>query len=275
MLSRALEYTFVSDFGGGDPRLLFASVDWTVVPDALTLRIGQLKRPFSRPFLALASQLSMVDRPLPVGPAAFGDDADVGVMLHNGTAGAFEYAVGVFHGAGPGMPSAPVHPLLAARIGYQTAGSELYRESDIEGGPPRFGFAAAGLVDFDGDGDRASFASGLVDVAFKADGLALTSAIYVGSHQDGPRWWDRDAVALGHYAQVGYVIGGRVEPVIRLSSVLPAGAGNDRHELAGGLNLFFRGHALKWQTFVTSDLQPRDGRDTRDVRVQSQLGLAF
>ena len=67
------------------PRLLFLNVDYTIVPDWLTVRVGQFKRPFSRPFITLASQLSMIDRPLTVGPSVFGDNADIGVMLHNGT----------------------------------------------------------------------------------------------------------------------------------------------------------------------------------------------
>jgi len=39
--------------------------------------------------------------------------------------------------------------------------------------------------------------------------------------------------------------------------------------------VFFRGHAFKWQTFVSVRFQPRDGRDTHDMRLQSQLSLAF
>lgn len=275
VFSRALRYTFVADFGGGGPRLIFLNVDYTFVPGWLSLRVGQFKRPFSRPFMTLASELSMIDRPSTVGPGVFGDNADIGVMLHNGTNGPFEYAVGVFNGTGPGVVPDRVHPLVALRVGYNTGGLNPYSESDLEGGAPRFGIAAAGLIDLDADGDNESFTSGLVDVMFKARGLSLSSALYAGSRQDGPRWSDQRLTAFGHYTQLGYVIARRFEPVARYSFVRPGGEGNDQHDVAGGLNVFFRGHAFKWQTFVSVRFQPRDGRDTQDMRLQSQLSLAF
>lgn len=275
VFSKDLRYTFVADFGGGDPRLTFLNVDYTFVPGRLSLRVGQFKRPFSRSFMALASELALIDRPLPVGPGVFGDNTDIGVMLHNGTTGRFEYAVGVFGGAGPGVVAGRVHPLVALRVGYNTGGLQPYRESDLEGGAPRFGVAAAGLFDLDADGDDESFASGAVDVMLKFRGLSLSSALYAGSRQDGPRWSDQRFGAFGHYTQLGYVIARRFEPVVRYAFILPGGGGNDQHDVAGGLNVFFRGHAFKWQTSVSVRVQPRDGSDTRDTRLQSLLSLAF
>jgi EmrB/QacA subfamily drug resistance transporter len=269
-----LRYMFVAEFGGGTPRLLFLDVDYTIVRDWLSVRVGQFKRPFSRPFIAFASQLSMIDRPSTVGPKVFGDDADVGVMLHNGTSGRFEYAVGIFNGTGPGVIPDRVHPLVALRAGYNTGGLDPYVESDLEGGAPRFGIAAAGLLDFDADGDNESFTSGLVDATFKAHGLALSSALYVGSRQHGPRWSDRRFSAIGHYTQLGYVIAHRFEPVVRYSVLLPNGEG-DEHDVAGGLNVFVHGHAFKWQNFVSVRFRPGDGSDTPDIGFQSQLSLAF
>lgn len=275
VFDKNLNYMFVTDFGGEKPRLLFLNVDYTFVPDWLTVRVGQFKRPFSRPFVTFASQLSMIDRPLTVGPGVFGDNADIGVMLHNGTSRRFEYAVGVFNGTGPNVIPARVHPLIAMRVGYNTRGSSPYTESDLEGGAPRFGVAAAGLFDFDADGDHESFTSGLVDVMFKAHGFSLSSALYAGTRQAGPRWSDQRLAAFGHYTQLGYVIAKRFEPVVRYSLLLPVGEGNDKHDIAGGLNLFFRGHALKWQNSVSLRFQPGDGLDVQDVLIQSQLSLAF
>lgn len=275
IFSRNLRYTLVAEFSGKSPRLVFLNVDYTFVPAWLSLRVGQFKRPFSRPFMTLASELAMIDRPSPVGPGAFGDDADIGVMLHNGTTGRFEYAVGIFNGAGPNVLPDRIHPLVAVRVGYNTAGLMPYSESDLEGGAPRFGVAAAGLVDLDADGDRQSFASGLVDVMFKARGWSLSSALYAGSRQAGPRWTDQRFSAFGHYTQLGHVIARRFEPVVRYSFVLPGGEDDDRHDVAGGLNVFFRGHAFKWQTVVNARFQPRDGRASPDLRLQSQLSLAF
>lgn len=274
VLSEDLRYTLVAELGGGEPRLLFANLDYALVNDWLTIRVGQFKRPFSRPFIALASQLSMVDRPMTVGPRVFGDDADIGVMLHNEGAGPFEYAVGVFNGTGPNVVPKRAHPLLALRVGYNSGGLEPYRESDLEGGAPRVGVAAAGLIDLDADGDDESFTSALVDVVFKAHGFSLSSAVYAGTRQVGPRWSSQHVSALGHYTQLGYVIAKRFEPVARYSLLLSEGR-NDQHDLAGGLNVFVRGHALKWQNFVSVRVQPGDGRYTQDVLLQSQLSLSF
>lgn len=273
VFSKDLQYMLVAEFGGG-PRLLFLNVDYALVRDRLTVRVGQFRRPFSRSFLTFASQLSMIDRPMTVGPTVFGDNLDIGLMLHNGAAGRFEYAVGVFNGAGPNVVPDRVHPLIAARVGYNTGGLNAYSESDLEGGPARVGVAAAGIVDFDMDRDGDSFASGLVDLMIKAGGFSLSSAVYVGSRQHGPRWADQRLSAVGHHTQLGYVVARRFEPVVRYAVLLPRGAGS-QHDVAGGLNVFFRGHRFKWQNVASVRIQPHDGRDGLDVRFQSQLTLAF
>ena len=273
LLGGDLRTTLVAEFSGKTPRLTFLNVDYTFLPGRLSLRVGQFKRPFSRSFMTLASELATIDRPAPVG--VFGDNADIGVMLHNGTTGRFEYAVGVFNGAGPDVAPIRVHPLVAARVGYNTAGSQPYSESDLEGGAPRLSVAAAALVDLDADGDDESFTSGLVDVMLKVRGLSLSSALYAGTRQAGPRWTNQRFSALAHYTQVGHVIAGRFEPVVRYSFVLPRGDGDGQHDVTGGLNVFFRGHAFKWQTFVSARFQPHDGRSAPDMRLQSQLSLAF
>ncbi len=275
VLLRDLRYTFIADFADATPRLVFANVDYTVVRDRLAVRVGQFKRPFSRSFLTPGSELSMIDRPSTVGPGAFGDNADLGVMLHNGTASRLEYAVGVFNGAGPNAVPSRVHPLLAARVGYNTRGTKPYTESDLDGGAPRFGIAAAALVDFDRDGDGNSFTSGLVDMTFMVRGFALSSAAYARARPTGSRWSNQRLSALGHHTQLGYVIAKRVEPVVRYAVVVGGGEPAVRHDVAGGFNVFLRGHAIKWQTFVTAGLGSRDGRSSADLRLSSQLGVAF
>lgn len=56
--------------------------------------------------------------------------------------------------------------------------------------------------------------------------------------------------------------------------MLHAGAA-PAHDLAGGLNVYLRGHAIKWQTSVSARLDTRDGRPTTDLHLSSQLGVAF
>jgi hypothetical protein len=274
ILTRDLRYLVLADLGGKGPRLTFLTVDLPVVPDWLIIRAGQFKRPFSRAFLTGAGHLALIDRPLTVGPDVFGDDADVGVMLHDGATGPLEYAVGVFGGSGPGLSSNPIHPLLAARVAASMDGLDPYVESDVRGGAPRFGATAAALVDLDADGDGASFASVLVDLMLKAHGLTVTSALTVGWRQTGPRWQDQAFWALGHSTQVSQVVTDWLEPVARYAFLMPAD-GADRHEVSAGLNVHLFGRALTWRNDVSLSLHTADGREVHDVRVQSQLDLSL
>jgi len=272
VFSRDLRYLLVAELGG-EARLLFLTVDYTLVQNWLAVRVGQFKRPFSRSFITMASELSMIDRPLTVGSNVFGDSVDVGAMLHNGSSGPFEYAVGVFRGSAAGDLPDRVDPLLAVRVGYHTRDLDGYRESDLDGGPPRFAIAAAGLIDFDADRDHESFSSGVVDVLLEAYGFSITSAFYIGARQGGPSWSQQHLGAIGHHTQLGYVIAGRVEPVIRYAFLMPTGADDDQHDVAAGLNVYFQGHALKAQVSVSARFL--EGRDTPDIHLQSQLSLAL
>lgn len=266
--TRDLRYMLVAELGGGDLRLLFLHLDYTLVPDWLTVRVGQFKRPLSRSFLTMASQLSMIDRPITIGPRVFGDSVDTGVMLHDGSSGAFEYAVGVFSGAELGAIPERLRPVVAARLGLNTDGLSGYTESDLEGGPPRFGIAIAGLADLGGNRDGEPFVSGVVDLTLKAYGLSLASALYVGARRSG----STESATLGHSTQIGYVIAGVVEPVVRYAFVLPS-EGPGRHDLAGGLNVYFEGHALALRTSVAVRLEGT--ADAPDVLLQSQLALSL
>ena len=98
----------------------------------------------------MAGQLALIDRPLTVGRDAFGDDVDVGVALHNGTTGRFEYSLGVFAGTDAGARADRIDPLLSLRVGYNHGDLDGYSESDLDGGPlrlgpPRRGGASAGV----------------------------------------------------------------------------------------------------------------------------------
>lgn len=268
-----LRYTLVVDFGGGDPRLLFANVDATLVPGWLSVRAGRFKLPFSRSFITMAGQLALIDRPLTVGRDAFGDDVDVGVAVHNGTTGRFEYSLGLFAGTDAGARADRIDPLLSLRVGYNHGDLDGYSESDLDGGPLRLGVAAAALVDFDADGDHASFTSALVDVMLEAHGLAVSSAVYVRGRQHGQRWPQQRLSAVGHHTQLSYVIAQRVEPVLRYALIRPFDGGETLHDLTGGLNLYFEGHALKLQTEVSARF--RGGQPAPDVRLETQLTVAL
>lgn len=273
VFSRNLRYLLVAELAGTSARLLFLTLDYTLVPDWLTVRVGQFKRPFSRSFITMASQLSMVDRPLTVGPAVFGDGVDVGVMLHNGTEGNLEYAVGVFRGGAPGATPERVAPLVAVRVGYNLGRVDGYSESDLTGGPLRLGVAAAGLLGFTGAGAQDTFRSGLVDLTLKAHGFSAALSLYAGDRDAEPDAPTQHVRGFGHSLQLGYVIAGRVEPVLRYAFLAHPGAADAQHDLAGGLNLYLHGHALKLQTFVSARL--REGQGTPTWLLQAQLSAAL
>ncbi|MBL8948030.1 MAG: hypothetical protein JNK45_32950, partial [Myxococcales bacterium] len=98
--------------------------------------------------------------------------------------------------------------------------------------------------------------------------------VYARATQDGARWSNQRLGAVGHHTQLGYVIAKRVEPVVRYTVVQGADTAAT-HDIAGGLNVYLRGHAIKWQTSVSARLGARDGRPTTDLHLSSQLGVAF
>ena len=125
----------------------------------------------------------------------------------------------------------------------------------------------------DTDGEHASYTSGTVDFVLEAHGFSLSTAFYVGAQQDGQCWPAQHLTAIGHHTQLGYVIAHRVEPVVRYAMVMPTRAGEARHDVSGGLNLYLHGHGLKLQTFVSARFE--GGLHAPDVRLQSQLSLAL
>ncbi len=133
--------------------------------------------------------------------------------------------------------------------------------------------ALAGLADLDAGGEPGARLSGVLDLVLKAHGLSLTSAFYVAAHRGGPGGPEPRLSAIGHHTQLGYVIAGLVEPVVRYALSMPVGESDDVHDLAGGLNLYFHGHALKLQTFASVRL--REGQSAPEVRLQSQLSLSL
>jgi hypothetical protein len=54
---------------------------------------------------------------------------------------------------------------------------------------------------------------------------------------------------------------------------MPLGAGDARHDVAGGLNVYLHGHALKLQAFASARFADRTRAP--DVRLQGQLSVAL
>lgn len=180
---------------------------------------------------------------------AFGASRDVGIAVHNGYGESpeFEYVVGAFNGTGdasrlsgsvlvdpdtgegsirPGKLSnvpGEFHPLAVARVGYNYGGIKGYSEADLEGGPLRFGVAAASLADFDAEGGEDSILRATVDGVLKVAGFSLLAAGFVASEQAGQHFGDRALQGTGLRFHGGYAFCPLLQPVLRYGLVNPHG----------------------------------------------------
>ena len=308
VFSERVAYNVQPDFGNkGYPALISAYGDFGLVPDVLHLRVGQWERPFSRQQITSSGSFHLVDRA--ITDKAFGAGRDLGVAFHNNyeKSPKLEWALGVFNGTGdkpwfdggfegagsvdadgnvavegdvsekakPTNVPDKFRPAAVARIGFNTGKIKGYSEADLEGGPFRLGMAASVQADFDAADERTAATRGELDFIMKVRGFSLDGAVYVASAQDGDGFADQRYAAWGLHAQAGYVIAGRVEPVIRYAFVDLDGDDNNTQEILGGLSIYFFKHNLKWQTEAGSVLRQDPAGDLDDVVLRTQLGLAF
>jgi hypothetical protein len=308
VFSERVAYNLQPDFGNkGYPALISAYGDFALVPDALHLRVGQWERPFSRQQITSSGSFRLVDRA--ITDKAFGAGRDLGVAFHNNyeKSPKLEWALGVFNGSGDkpwfegdfegtgaadadgnitveGQVSSKakatnvpdkLRPAVVARIGFITGKIMGYSEADLEGGPFRLGMAASVQADFDASDEGKAATRADLDFIMKVEGFSLDGAVYLASVQDGDGFADQKYGAWGLHAQAGYVIAGRVEPVIRYALVDLDGDDNNTQELLGGLAIYVFKHNLKWQTEAGSVLRQDPAGTLDDVVVRTQLGLAF
>ena len=296
LFTHDLHYAFQMGFGDGPPRLVNYWIDYRFVPQWLYLRVGTMLKPFNRQAMSTSAALHFNERAFFTG--AFGDIRDTGLMLHNHIRSSpqFAYALGVFNGGAgsrqsllvPGRDLAAgqqlsevisyapskLRPRLIARFGYNHGDVRGYREPDIQGGPLRFGVAVNGFFDFDADGDNESVMAGLVDAIVKVHGASLLALAYVSSRQDGPELSERTFDQWGVLGQAGYVIAERVEPVVRYARQRDAFNDGVEHEILGGLNIYFTGDHLKWQTGAGILIDSADG-GTTNALLRTQVQLDF
>ncbi|MBN1945148.1 MAG: hypothetical protein JW797_05695 [Bradymonadales bacterium] len=299
MFTEALRYRFQADFGGGAVTLKDAFLDYTVVSEWLELRVGQWKRPFSRQQINSSGRLELVDRA--ITDRFFGAGRDIGLAIHNGyeSSPTLEYALGLFNGTGDRSrlsgavqvdPASGIgqivngsysnvpdrmHPALVFRVGYNHGGIRGYSEADLEGSAFRFALGASGLVDLDADEDGSSGVMGEVDFVLKASGFASTGGFFLSSTQSGEGFVDQSFDALGFTLQAGYVVAGRIQPVLRYSHIDPDGPDNRQQELLGGLSVYLFGHNVKWQTDGGALVNQVSGGSSTNYLLRSQIQLAF
>lgn len=290
--SEDLKYAFQTDFGKGGAALKDFYVDFKLMEDWVHLRTGQWKRPFSRQQINSSSALEFVDRALT--DKAFGAGRDIGVAIHsNYTQDGFEYTAGIFNGTGDkgtfngetdvdGNVTGKVSnvpdqfkPVAALRLGYNHGGIKGYSEADLEGGGFRFALGGSALYDLDLDdsGDGSMVAE--FDYAVKAEGFSSTGGYYMSmvENADG----ELEGALTGFHAQAGYVIADKYQPVVRFAMLDPDGDDNNTQKITAGLNIYFKGHNLKWQTDAGIAMYeaPEGAVAENDMVIRSQLQLAF
>jgi len=297
--SESVRYFFQTDFGLGTPMLKDCWIDFGLVDGALHLKVGQLKRPFSRQWLTSAATLELIERSITHN--RFDPGRGLGLMFHNRflRSPRFEWALGLFNGhgyvpwfegdvqvdpdtgqgqvAGGKFTNIPdrFRPTIVARLGYNHGGIMGYSEADLEGGGPRFAVAASGLVELDAGDEGDSNVRGELDYAFKLRGFSSTGAVYVAGASSGD-FADQAFESIGFHLQAGYVIGGMFQPAVRYALIDPVGEDDRIHRVLGGLAFYFFGHNLKWQIDGGGRLRedPLVG-DLTDYTIRTQVQLAF
>jgi hypothetical protein len=292
--SERLTYAFQTDYAGGDVDLLEYFMNYALVPESVEGRVGQWRLPFLRQQITSSGSLLLVDRSLVAN--RFGEGFDIGVAAHNGYGDApgFEWTVGVFNGTKTGLdvitpddPDAPTifFPSAVARVGYNFGKINPYKAGDLEGGPLRFAVGASGLSQLGVERDNSAMKA-TVDYVVKAHRFSSSGAYAIASGQDeqGDGLFDQDQLASGFFVQAGYVIGEMIQPAARYSRVEVDDDGPVDHEVLGGINVYFYGHKLKWQTDAGALVTENDSVDSAgdefavtetDWQARTQVQLSF
>lgn len=282
VFSKDLTYKFQADFGRGKAGLKDYYINYAL-SDGLELRAGQWKKPFSRQQLTSSGKLELVDRAST--DKAFGAGRDVGLMLHNDydEVEGFEWAVGLFNGAGENVVPDVWQPQAVVRLGYGNFGKARYSEGDLECAdkPESCGlrWAVAASVIADGsmpkDGDEGQIVSEL-DFILKASGFSLNGAFFL-DFDLGDEAAGGGMDKLGFHAQASYYLAGpHLLPAIRFASVMPDDdASPTTREATLGIGYLPRKHNLKWQTDATMLMTELGDASSTDWLVRTEVQLAF
>lgn len=295
--TKDLTYKFQADFGKGFTSLKDFYAQYAFIPKVLELRVGQFKRPFARQQINSSGKLEFVDRA--ITDKSFEAGRDIGFMVSDNyeKSPEFEYALGLFNGTGAApwfsgkadegrvsgkFTNVPdrFRPALVFRVGYNYGGIKGYSEPDLEGGGFRLAVGGSGMADFDVN-DEASDIRGELDFILKYEGLSVSSAVFLSTNQTGAEFFEQKYAKFGLYAQLGYVINGLVQPVLRYALVAPNSENNpdgigDTTEATGGVSLYFFKNKFKWQTDAGLLMVQKDDAPTqKDYVVRSQLQLTF
>ncbi len=286
VFSPRLTYVFQPDFGKGEVELLDYFLNYALVPDTFEAKVGQMRLPFLRQEITSSGHLLLVDRSLVT--KVFGEGYDVGVAVHDHytKSPTFEWVAGIYNGTASNLGVVPYKgsatepeiffPSVVARVAYNYGGIAGYSEGDLHRGGLGFSIGASGLAQLGIDRDNQSALKTTVDYVVKVHGFSSSGAFMIASAQDGPSLvGDQTHIATGFYAQAGYLIGEMIQPALRYSLVDLTGDNVTDHEALGGLNVYFHGHNLKWQTDAGALIHETPQQTDTEYRLRTQLQLAY
>lgn len=308
-LSNELQYYIQLGFSNRDTEsdlrlpLRDAYVTWTRLRD-LQVRAGQMKVPFDRQRVTSSSALQFVDRSIVTSELNL--DRDVGVQLFSrdlfGLGNRLGYQLGVFGGDGRNRLSSESGLLWVARLEFTPMGSyDDYVEADLERrASPRLAVGVGVAYNqntrrarstFETSYDRARFdyLHGEADLSFKWRGLSVVGAAMLRRANAASQQFTTSGGAptieysrnyFGWFAQAGYLFNRHFELVARYGDLRPTvidqasvdPSQRRRHELGGGLNWYFQGHALKLQSdYFYYYGESLSDRGEHQARLQMQL----
>jgi len=308
-LSNELQYYIQLGFSNRDTEsdlrlpLRDAYVTWTRLRD-LQVRAGQMKVPFDRQRVTSSSALQFVDRSIVTSELNL--DRDVGVQLFSrdlfGLGNRLGYQLGVFGGDGRNRLSSESGLLWVARLEFTPMGSyDDYVEADLERrASPRLAVGVGVAYNqntrrarstFETSYDRARFdyLHGEADLSFKWRGLSVVGAAMLRRASPASQQFTTAGGAptieysrnyFGWFAQAGYLFNRHFELVARYGDLRPTvidqasvdPSQRRRHELGGGLNWYFQGHALKLQSdYFYYYGESLSDRGEHQARLQMQL----
>lgn len=202
------------------------------------------------------------------------------------------------------------HPELVGQLGWGSEDIDLGSNSDAKGGGFRYHINASGTFDVQPTVARDMMARAAGEILMKFYGVSINAVFYAGFaelSEEGPLQGTVPAM-FGPQAEIAYRPIDMVEVAARYALVmltedfrndargradeLISEAGQDElavlttqyegagrtqrvQEISGGLNLYFIGHSLKWQTDGGLFSRVFADVDFNDWRVRTQLQLAF
>lgn len=289
-------------------------VDQKIASAPVWFRAGVWKRPFNRQ--ELVSDFASQFNERAITATFVGGGRDLGIAVHDDyekSPEGLEWIVGVFNSfnggeerpdiggcttsMATGTTSCPpptnfpadFAPAIVARAGWNSGDIKGYAESDLDGGPLRWGVGAAYKIDLGNlhkqaeDSVADNLSHGIeVDAMIKVEGTCVELGAYLMRLPASKATNKSSEAGLGAFGQIGYmVVPKRVEIAGRFA-IAPDARTEDRNQLEGrvAVNLFWQGHAWKWATDAgvlktTGDDPTTMQSDKPDIVVRSMLQLTL